>query len=34
VIGICRKHDIEAFKIGEVVEGEGVDVLGKFTLKY
>ena len=34
VVEVCKKHGTEAFRIGEVVEGEGVDVLGKFVLKY
>jgi phosphoribosylformylglycinamidine cyclo-ligase len=34
VIEICKKHGTKAFKIGEVVEEEGVNVNGKFILKY
>ncbi len=34
VIEICKKHGTNAFRIGEVVKEAGVNVSGKFTLKY
>jgi phosphoribosylformylglycinamidine cyclo-ligase len=34
VIRICKKHGTKAFKIGQVVKGEGVNINGKFVLKY
>jgi phosphoribosylformylglycinamidine cyclo-ligase len=34
VIEICKKHGTKAFKIGEAVEEKGVNVRGKFVLKY
>ncbi len=34
VIEICKKHGTKAFKIGQVVREEGVNIDGKFVLKY
>jgi phosphoribosylformylglycinamidine cyclo-ligase len=34
VIEICKKHGTNAFKIGEVVKEEGVNINGRFVLKY
>ena len=34
VIEICKKHGTKAFKIGQVVREEGVNIDEKFVLKY
>ena len=34
VIETCKKHNTKAFKIGEAAKEEGVNINGKFVLKY